>query len=184
MTPNNQSVSGDAQNFGRPRQPMVHRPGPCWHGPNWSWPREIPDQRGRGTVGLWDELLHRIWGLGTSFAYGSLGRALNRRHLEPQRGTARTARAAYATCTHARRAYKAPRNFPIRARACECARGGEKFCALRLPRFSPKIWSNPSEKGPRRKSSPDHRRRAVAGYFFGPWGWWPVEITAYGLRGL
>src|SRR5438270_5034873 len=51
MTPNNQSVSGDAQNFGRPRQPMVHRPGPCWHGPNCSWPREIPDQRGRGTVG-------------------------------------------------------------------------------------------------------------------------------------
>src|SRR5436190_12297921 len=73
------------------------------------------------TVGLWDELLHRIWGLGTSFAYGSLGRALNRRHLEPQRGTARTARAAYATCTHARRAYKAPRNFPIRARACRRA---------------------------------------------------------------
>src|SRR5436190_4865860 len=56
--------------------------------------------------------------------------------------------------------------------------------------FSPQIWSNPSEKGPRRKSSPDlagpppdHRRRAVAGYFFGPWGWWPIEITAYGLRG-
>ena len=51
MTPNNQSVSGDAQNFWRPRQPIVHRPGPCWHGPNWPWPREIPDQHGRGTVG-------------------------------------------------------------------------------------------------------------------------------------
>src|SRR4051812_49507010 len=34
-----------------------------------------------------------------------------------------------------------------------------------------------------RRTSPDHRRRAVAGYFFGPWGWWPIEITAYGLRG-
>src|SRR3954468_18532009 len=34
-----------------------------------------------------------------------------------------------------------------------------------------------------RRTSPDHCRRAVAGYFFGPWGWWPIEITAYGLRG-
>src|SRR4051812_24840324 len=43
MTPTNQSVSGDAQNFGRPLQPLVHGTGPCW-------PGEIPDQRGCGTV--------------------------------------------------------------------------------------------------------------------------------------
>src|SRR5436189_3362112 len=101
MTPNNQSVSGDAQNFGRPRQPMVRSEERRVGKESRSRRRANHEKKRRGTVGLWDELLHRIWGLGTSFAYGSLGRALNRRHLEPQRGTARTARAAYATCTHA-----------------------------------------------------------------------------------
>src|SRR3954465_4292943 len=43
MTPTNQSVSGDAQNFGRPLQPLVNGTGPCW-------PGEIPAQRGCCTV--------------------------------------------------------------------------------------------------------------------------------------
>src|SRR3954470_4092302 len=33
-----------------------------------------------------------------------------------------------------------------------------------------------------RRTSPDHRRRSVAGYFHGHLGWWPREITAHGLR--
>src|SRR3954466_625664 len=91
MTPTNQSVSGDAQNFGRPLQPLVHGTGPCW-------PGEIPDQRGCGTVefkhgpirpckSLRDRTkcllgtpLARPWGIVPSgHAYGAFGRASHRR---------------------------------------------------------------------------------------------------------
>src|SRR5438270_7327269 len=53
--------------------------------------------------------------------------------------------------------------------------------------FSRKYGPNRPKRGLAgkvRRTSPDHRRRAVARNFFGPWGWWPIEITAYGLRGL
>src|SRR3954468_21127824 len=84
MTPTNQSVSGDAQNFGRPLQPLVQRTGPCW-------PGEIPDQRGCGTVEFkhgpirpCKSLRHRTKGLlGTP-----LGRPWGSVHIRaPTRGT-------------------------------------------------------------------------------------------------
>src|SRR3954469_25745347 len=91
MTPTNQSVFGDAQNFGRPPQPLAHRTGPCR-------PGEIPDQRGSGTVefkhgpirpckslrdcpkGLLGTPLGRTWAAYTvGHAYGALGRASHHR---------------------------------------------------------------------------------------------------------
>jgi len=53
--------------------------------------------------------------------------------------------------------------------------------------FPPQIWSNPSEKGPRRKSSPDLAGPPPASggrIFLRPMGVVAGEITAYGLRGL
>src|SRR3954471_4138639 len=74
---------------------------------------------------------------------------------------------------------------------CECERarawGGRNFVhsvCLGFPRKYGPIRPKRGLAGKVRRTSPDHRRRAVAGYFFGPWGWWPEEITAYGLRGL